>query len=207
MKYGVIHVLSSAYHHQTIGKVERFHKFMENSLSTMIKTDQTNWPDMIDACLFVYRTTFNRTLNEIPFFLVYGRDPRLPQDMIVHHDHRNARKISADDLDIYKSSLLNILRQTYENLQNHKQSVALKYKTYYDKSHKQIEYNNGEKVLVYYPIAENETLKYKLGKRWRGPFEIMARIDPVTYRIKQEGRNTIKTFPVHVQRMKRYVQF
>jgi hypothetical protein len=35
----------------------------------------------------------------------------------------------------------------------------------------------------------------------------MARIDPVTYRIKQEGRNTIKTFPVHEQRMKRYVQF
>jgi hypothetical protein len=102
---------------------------------------------------------------------------------------------------------LNILRQTYENLQNHKQSVALKYKTYYDKSHKQIEYIIGEKVLVYYPIAENETLKYKLGIRWRGPFEIMARIDPVTYRIKQEGRNAIKTFPVHVQRMKRCVQF
>jgi hypothetical protein len=82
----------------------------------------------------VYRTTFNRTLNEIPFFLVYGRDPRRPQDMIVHHDHRNSRKITASDLDIYKSSLLNTLRQTYENLQNHKKSVALKYKTYSDKS-------------------------------------------------------------------------
>ncbi len=149
----------------------------------MIKSKQSNWPDMIDAFLFVYRTTFNRTLNEIPFFLVYGRDPRLPQDMIVHHDHRNSIKITAGDLDIYKSSLLNTLRKTNENLQNHKQSVALKYKTYYDKSHKQIEYNIGEKVLIYYPIAENETLKYKLGKRWRGPLEIMARIDQVTYRI------------------------
>jgi hypothetical protein len=75
MKYGVVHVLSSAYFLQTIGKVERFHKFMENSLSTIIKTDQTNWPEMVDACLFVYRTTFNRALNEIPFFLIYGRDP------------------------------------------------------------------------------------------------------------------------------------
>jgi hypothetical protein len=35
---------------------------MENSLSTKIKGDQTNWPDMVDACLFVYRTTFNRAL-------------------------------------------------------------------------------------------------------------------------------------------------
>jgi hypothetical protein len=126
--------------------------------------------------------------------LVYGRDPRLPQDMIVHLDHRNLRKITPSDLNIYKSSLLNTLRQTFENLQNHKQSEALKYKTYYDKSHKQIEYNIGEKVQIYYPIAENETLKYKLGKRWRGPFEIIARVDPVTYRIKQEGRKTIKIF-------------
>jgi hypothetical protein len=117
-------MLSSAYHHQTIGEVERFHKYLENSLTTVIKADQSNWPDMIYACLFVYRTTFNRVLNEIPFFLVYGRDPRLPQDMIVHHDHRNVRKITASDLDIYKSSLLDTLRQTYESLQEHKQLTA-----------------------------------------------------------------------------------
>jgi transposase InsO family protein len=67
-KYGVTHMLSSAYHHQTIGKVERFHKFNENSLSTVIKADQSNWLDMIDACLFVYTTTFNRVLNEFHSF-------------------------------------------------------------------------------------------------------------------------------------------
>ena len=36
MRYCVIHVLSSVFHHQTIGKVERFHKFMEYSLSTIL---------------------------------------------------------------------------------------------------------------------------------------------------------------------------
>jgi transposase InsO family protein len=207
MKYGVVHVLSSAYHHQTIGKVERFHKFMENSLSTIIKTDQTNWPEMVDACLFVYRTTFNRALNEIPFFLIYGRDPKLPQDMMIQHGNRNIRKISSSDLDVYKSSLLDTLRDTYEYLQNHKQIAALKYKEYYDKSHKNIVYKIGEKVLIHCPIAENETLKYKLGKRWRGPFEIIAQIDPVTYRVKQEGVRTLKMFPVHIQRMKKYITY
>jgi transposase InsO family protein len=207
MKYGVVHVLSSAYHHQTIGKVERFHKFMENSLSTIIKTDQTNWPEMVDACLFVYRTTFNRALNEIPFFLIYGRDPKLPQDMMIQHGNRNIRKISSSDLDVYKSSLLDTLRDTYEYLQNHKQIAALKYKEYYDKSHKNIVYKIGEKVLIHCPIAENETLKYKLGKRWRGPFEIIAQIDRVTYRVKQEGVRTLKMFPVHIQRMKKYITY
>ena len=49
--------------------------------STIIKKDQTNWPNMVDSCLFVYRTTYNRALNEIPFYVLYGRDPRLPQDL------------------------------------------------------------------------------------------------------------------------------
>jgi transposase InsO family protein len=105
MKYGVSHVLLSANHHQTIGKVERFHKFMENSLSTIIKSDQTNWLDMVDASLFMYRTTFNRALNEIPYFLIYGHDPKLPQNMMFQHENRNIRKISSSDLDVYKSSL------------------------------------------------------------------------------------------------------
>ena len=68
----VIPMESSAYHHQTIGKVERFHKFMENSLSTIVKKDQTNRPKLVDSCLFVYRTTYNRSLKEIPFYLLYG---------------------------------------------------------------------------------------------------------------------------------------
>ena len=83
--YGIKHITSSSYHHQTIGKVERFHKYMENSLSTIVKKDQTNWPKLVSGCLFVYRTTYNRTLQEIPFFLLYGRDPTLPQDLLVPH--------------------------------------------------------------------------------------------------------------------------
>ena len=55
--------MSSAYHHQTIGKVERFHKFMENLLSTVVSKDQKNWANLVDSCLFVYRTTFNCGLN------------------------------------------------------------------------------------------------------------------------------------------------
>ena len=105
-QYNIGHIQSTAYHHQTIGKVERFHKFMENSLSTLIVKNQSDWPNMVDSCLFVYRTTFNRTLAEIPFYLLYGRDPILPQDLMISNEHRINRKISADDIDIYKPMLL-----------------------------------------------------------------------------------------------------
>ncbi len=102
---------------------------MENSLSTIVKADQSNWPKLVDACLFVYRTTYNRSLNEIPFFLLYGRDPRMPQDMFIAHDYRSNRSITAEDFDVYKSSLLHTLRSAYVKLSEHKQTSTMFKKT------------------------------------------------------------------------------
>ena len=195
---------SSAYHHQTIGKVERFHKFMENSLSTLVKRDQTDWPRMVDSCLFVYRTTFNRSLDEIPFFLIFGRDPNMPQDLMVPNVQRSRREIKSADLDIYKSNLLKTLHTVYEKLQSTKAENALKYKAYYDKSHKEVSYQVGDLVKVHYPMAEGEGIKYKLGSRWRGPYKIVAKINAVTYRVRQENGNRIRLIPVHVQRLKKH---
>ena len=59
-QFGITLLTSSAYHHQTNGKVERFDKFMVNSLATLIKKDQTDWPKLIESCLFVYRTTLKK---------------------------------------------------------------------------------------------------------------------------------------------------
>jgi hypothetical protein len=72
--------MPSAYHYQKIDKVERFHKFMENSLSAIVKKYQTDWPKLVDSCLFVYRTIFSRAVNETPYFLLYRQDPKMPQD-------------------------------------------------------------------------------------------------------------------------------
>ena len=160
---------------------------------------------MVDSCLFVYRTTFNRTLAEIPFYLLYGRDPILPQDLMISNEHRINRKISADDIDIYKPMLLKTLRAAYEKLQEHKKQTVIKYKQYYDKRHKAVDYTVGEKVMIHYPIAEGEELRYKIGNRWRGPYSIVTKIDAVTNRVKQVGRS-IRIFPVHVQRMKKHVE-
>jgi transposase InsO family protein len=118
-QYNIEHIQSSAYHHQTIGKVERLQKFIENSLSTLLFKDQTNWPNMLESCLFVYRITFNRNLAEIPFYLLYGRDAILLQVLMITHKHRINRQKASDDIDIYKPMLLNTLRLAYEKLQEH----------------------------------------------------------------------------------------
>jgi hypothetical protein len=89
--------MSSEYHHQTVGKVERFHKFMENSLSTIVKKNQTDWPKLVGSSLFVHRTTFSRAINEIPYFLLYGREPIFPQDSSLPSFRHFRRKITTSD--------------------------------------------------------------------------------------------------------------
>ena len=176
---------------------------MENSLSTIVKKDQTNWPKLVDSCLFVYRTTYNRSLQEIPFFLLYGRDPTLPQDLLVPHPKLAHRQITASDLDTYKDTLIKTLRSTYDKLQRTKEDNMLKYKEYYDKTHKIVNFEPGDLVLVHTQVPE-AGLSLKLGRRWKGPYKIESKIDNVTYRVREDEVTRSRSTPIHVQRLKRY---
>ena len=75
--------MATVQHHQTNGKAERFMRYLENSLALVIQEDQSDWDDMTDVCLFAYRTTMSQKLQETPFYLLYGRDPILPGDLIL----------------------------------------------------------------------------------------------------------------------------
>ena len=205
-QFNIEHVMASAYHHQTNGKVERFMKFIENSLALTVSSDQTNWSRLLDNCLFTYRVSLNRMLNESPFFLIYGRDPILPADlMIAGVSTINKRSITAQDLEEYKNKLYSQMRIVYDDLDKHKTREQEKYKEYYDRSHKRIVFTPGDLVMVRF-AAGKEGLSYKLLEHWDGPYEVVAEIDKVTYRVRIESINGRRSRmePVHVQRLRLY---
>ena len=142
---------------------------------------------MVESCLFVYPTTYNRILKEIHFFVFFGRDPKLPQELLVNHENLRFRAITTG---INNAKLFETLRSAHNQLGAQKQTVILKYKDYYDKTHKAVTYTVGDRVLVHYTVSEKEGLKFKLGNRWRGPFTIDAQIDAVTYRFKKANGST-----------------
>ena len=116
---------------------------------------------MIDNVLFIYRTTLDRMLNESPLFLIYGRDPKLPQDVLLGSAIKgNSRHISNQDLDQFKSQIIKVLKEAYDKLNKHKEIVQKKYKNYYDKFQKEIKIEINDLVMVYTP-ATVEGLSYK----------------------------------------------
>ena len=57
--------------------------FLTDTMAIILKRDQSNWDDLIENVLFTYRVSYNRTLKDNPFYLIYGRDPILPQDLFI----------------------------------------------------------------------------------------------------------------------------
>ena len=201
--FHIRHVESSAYHHQTNGKVERFNHFIEKSLATVINKDQKNWDRLLPHVLFTYRTTLNRMLDDSPFFLLYGRDPILPHDLFVGSAPLNQRKVAAEDLNDYKPQLLRVLKETYDKVNKHKANSREHYKTYYDRTHKSIKFKTGDLVMVHFPTS-TPGLSPKLEKHWQGPCVIETAIDDLTYRVRSETNKRITYSLIHVQRLRPY---
>ena len=75
---GVDRIFSAPYHPQSNGKLEVFHKYLKPTLKKLCEKDPANWDKYINQVLASYRITPNLATAELPFFLVYSRDPNLP---------------------------------------------------------------------------------------------------------------------------------
>ena len=71
------HIFSAPYHPQSNGKLEVCHKYLKPTLKKLCKKDPSNWDKYINQVLASYRVTPTLATAEIPFFLIYGRDPNL----------------------------------------------------------------------------------------------------------------------------------
>ena len=200
--FGIEKLEATAYHQQCNEKVKKFNRFLTTTLATLTNKQQSNWDEYIDHCLFVYRVTYSRVLNDTPFYLMYRRDAVITHDLLINPTSvENIRKINEPDQEKYKLSLVKELQKAYQKLTLHKDFVQEKYKQYYDQSHKPVNFEVGEQVFVYFPTPK-QGLSYKLLAKWDGPFVVVNKLNDVTYRVRKPDGS--KELVVHVQRMQKY---
>lgn len=80
---GIKHKISSAYHPQSNGLDERTNQTISHALLKLININQDDWDEFLDCVLFSYRTSVHASTNYTPFYLMYGRDPVLPIELMV----------------------------------------------------------------------------------------------------------------------------
>ena len=77
---GVHKLNTTAYHPQTDGLVERFNRTLTDMLAKSVERNGHDWDQHLPFVLFAYRASLQASTQESPFYLLYGRDPRLPTE-------------------------------------------------------------------------------------------------------------------------------
>jgi len=74
---GIQTKLSTAYHPQTDGQMERINQKLEQYLRVFIDHRQEQWPDWLGTAEFAYNNKIHTTTKILPFKANYGQDPRM----------------------------------------------------------------------------------------------------------------------------------
>ncbi|KAK3709530.1 hypothetical protein QZH41_006769 [Actinostola sp. cb2023] len=77
-EFGVKHRITSAYHPQSNGLDERTNQTIKRTLRKVMNEKNDEWDDYVDGAVFAVNTNKSTTTKYTPFFLMYGRQPRLP---------------------------------------------------------------------------------------------------------------------------------
>lgn len=74
---------TSTYHPQTDGLGEHFYRTLTAMLAKTVEKGGKDWDQRLPYVLFAYRASQQQSTLESPFYLLYGRDPRLPTDAVL----------------------------------------------------------------------------------------------------------------------------
>jgi len=152
----------------------------------------------IDYVLFAYNTSVQASTNEIPFKVIYGRDPKLPIDVSLL-----SNEVSTIPVIDYITKLRQDLKETWEAVVENHERAQQHQQENHNKKAKIVEFKEGDLVL----LLDTTTIKgrtKKLAPNYTGPYVVTKRVNEVNYIIRYQGRKTGKTQRVHANRLKLY---
>ncbi|KAL5479238.1 hypothetical protein EMCRGX_G022734 [Ephydatia muelleri] len=130
------HRVSTAYHPQTNGLVERYNQTLQRCLVKLVNKEQDNWDEYIDGVLFAYRTSRHHSANVTPFELMYCRKPVLPIEKELNSSDSSCYKHNdSADVEAMCGKMLRMKKTLFSNAAKNIKRAQTRQKEYYDKRH------------------------------------------------------------------------
>ena len=181
---------TAPYHPQGDGLTERFNRTLIGMLGTLEPKQKQDWKSHVGTVVHAYNCTQQETTGHAPFFLMFGRHPRLPIDLAFGLETRDNNKT----LTKYAEGLRNRLKHSYELASESIKKAQDKQKKGYDLKVRGAILQPGDRVLVKVVAFEG---KHKLADKWEDePYIIQSQSNediPVFVVRKESGTGKNRT--------------
>lgn len=181
---------TSPYHPQGDPQPERFNRTLLSMLGTLNPTEKHRWSQHINRLVHAYNCTKNDATGYSPYYLLFGREARLPVDVCfgTSPDGKGAGSHRQ-----YVERMKSELQQAYQLATETAQKSQKRNKRLYDKHIKHQTLAVGDRVLT---RNLGMTGKNKLGDKWNSvPYLIVEKLNNLpVYRLKPEsGMGSVRT--------------
>ena len=211
---------TTPYHPQTDGITERFNRTLKVMLTNYLSSKQDDWDVYLEQLAFAFNTAVHATHGHTPFELMFGREPKLPLDLF--YEALDERDELTDDerqrTQIHQALCVSsttiqqqFMKEAFAKATELRERRMEKAKIRYDREASTTKYNVGDLVLLHEDKQEVKKSR-KLSFKWTGPYEFLAVVNDVNYKLKKlfvdlkpsgKPRKT-RTVMAHFNRLKKY---
>lgn len=161
--------------HETVGSVERFHRYLGDYLRIFVEKDKDNWDTYLPFATYVMNSKRNESTGYSPHFLVYGWSTDYPLTL-------KTKPTPIYDYDNYILVMKNRMKTAHEIAKKYNLESKQNNKYYYDKKINNTQFKIGDMVLVI-----NDQKNHKFDNRYKGPWPILSMTDE-NCTIKEKGK-------------------
>ena len=143
--FGIEKIRTTLYHPQTNRSAERVHQTLQRMISKLDPKKCRKWPEHIGSVLIAYSATRSQVTGYSPYFLMFGRRPRLPVDLLFPTVNKREWTCTIDQ---YVKALYERLTECLQLAQESASKEAKRQKRLYDRKVRAVELRPGDRVLV-----------------------------------------------------------
>ena len=187
--------LTARYRPMSNGLCENANGTLKNLLRSLATQQPADWDQHLPYVMMAIRSTKHESKKASPNLLMFGREFRLPIDVI--YPKYNTTSIPQCPVK-YIEWLRMAMSESFCLARSNTRKNAERQKLLYDKNTVLRQFKPGDWVWVFWPPGD----RVKLGKGWTGPYLVTRKLGEVNYQV-QEAQNK-NAITLHIDHMKRY---
>ena len=127
------------------GQCKRFNRTLHELLRTLEEKKKRKWTEYIADVTFMYNATPHKSHGFSPFYLLFGRDPRLPNHNVLQVESNEEEERSIDD---YLEDHCERLESAYEIANNRLKKDRIARKKNYDRKARELPLRLGDRIYL-----------------------------------------------------------